>query len=154
MDSLAMPFEKEFVEVGDEEAEGAPYSPDDLDGCEPGFVSACDPGKQGEHQGHQLEIIMMNAMRLTLSNNVDGSGSGKCGWYRSSAGSVGAGAGSMFGCKGHSSSSGLGSARIGHLSLGPVTMDSNLGWGQSSRSTPSGSSSCGGLALGGVRSFV
>jgi len=37
------------------------------------------------------EIIMMNAMRLTLSNNVDGSGSGKCGWYRSSVGSVGAG---------------------------------------------------------------
>src|SRR4029453_4210357 len=83
-------------------------------------------------KGTNWEIIMMNAMRLTLSNNVDGSGSGKCGWYRSSVGSVGAGAGSMFGCKGHSSSSELGSARIGHSSLGPVTMDSNLGWGQSS----------------------
>jgi Endosomal/lysosomal potassium channel TMEM175 len=42
------------------------------------------------------------------------------------------GGGSMFGCKGHSSLSELGSARIGHSSLGPVTRDSNLGWGQSS----------------------
>ena len=43
-----IPFEKEFVEVGDEEAEQAPYSQDGLDGCEPRFVRACDPGKQGE----------------------------------------------------------------------------------------------------------
>jgi len=28
-----IPFEKEFVEVGDEEAEQAPYSQDGLDGC-------------------------------------------------------------------------------------------------------------------------
>ncbi len=38
-----IPFEKELVEVGDEEAERAPYSQDDLDGCEPAVKTIEDP---------------------------------------------------------------------------------------------------------------
>jgi hypothetical protein len=45
-------FEKEFVEGGDKEAEPAPNQQYDLDGQEPWLVRFCDPGKQGEHQGH------------------------------------------------------------------------------------------------------
>src|SRR4029453_14080037 len=96
----------------------------------PGSSGLAIPANKVSTKGTNWEIITMNAMRLTLSNNVDGSGSGKCGWYRSSVGSVGAGGDVRL--QGHSSSSGVGSARIGHSSLGPVTMDSNLGWGQSS----------------------
>lgn len=117
---LVISFEKEFVEVGDKEAEPAPNQQYDLDGQEPWLLRVLRSWQNKvSTKGTSWEIIMMNAMRFTLSNNVDGSGSGKCGWYRSSVGSVGAGVGSMFGCKGHSSSSELGSARIGHSSLGP-----------------------------------
>jgi hypothetical protein len=45
-------FEKEFVEGGDKEAEPAPNQQYDLEGQEPWLVRFCDPGKQGEHQGH------------------------------------------------------------------------------------------------------
>jgi hypothetical protein len=87
-------FEKEFVEGGDKEAEPAPNQQYDLDGQEPRLVrgSAILANKVST-KGTNWEIIMMNAMRLTLSNNVDGSGSGWCGSYCSSVGSVGAGPG-------------------------------------------------------------
>ena len=49
---LVISFEKEFVEVGDKEAEPAPNQQYDLDGQEPWLVRFCDPDKQGEHQGH------------------------------------------------------------------------------------------------------
>jgi hypothetical protein len=57
----------------------------------PGSSGLAIPANKVSPKVPNWEIIMINAMRLTLSNNVDGSGSGKCGWYRSSVGSVGAG---------------------------------------------------------------
>jgi hypothetical protein len=60
-----IPFEKEFVEVGDEEPARALYSQDDLDGCEPGSSGLAIVANKVSTKGHTWEIIMMNAMRLT-----------------------------------------------------------------------------------------
>src|SRR4029453_8112149 len=57
----------------------------------PGSSGLAIPANKVSPKVPNWEIITMNAMRLTLSNNVDGSGSGKCGWYRGSVRSLGAG---------------------------------------------------------------